>query len=117
MRKPPLQSTVKECVLPAVLLVSGSEALERSCRAVVERIGALYLVTCDIAEVAATLATKKPVAVLVPDVVFEFDPEELSALARAVNAILLELPGDGPLDPSTTSALERTLRRAYASRS
>lgn len=97
MRKPPLGPTAQQRVNPCVLLVSvgdPNEALYRQCAT--QAAGA-RLEVCDVASVTTRAAELRPLALLVPSEILEFDPSEFVALARTVDSALIPLETAQPV--------------------
>lgn len=89
-------STLPTITAPAVLLIGGAEALAQTCTAALASIGVL-LVRCTIAQAATWAAERRPLVIVLPPEVYEFDPDEFDALARDVGASLLRVEDSVPV--------------------
>lgn len=98
MRKPPLSATTEQQVVPCVLLVGVDSEHEALCRQCATHAAGARLVTCDVASVTTRAAELRPLALVVPSDILDFDPEEFRALARTVNAALVPLRTDLPAE-------------------
>ncbi len=76
----------------AVLLVGGTEMLAQTCRAVALAGAAASLHRCEVAESLTVAATCRPLIIVVPEDLYEFDTASFDAMARDVQAALLPVP-------------------------
>ena len=115
MRKPPLGPTTPHKVLPCVLLVGVDPSLEPLCRQSAALASGARLEVCDMASVTTRAAELRPIALIVPRAILDFDPAEFIALARTVNATLVPLEAD-PSAPGARANLVKLLRDAHKRR-
>ncbi|MCA9596405.1 MAG: hypothetical protein KC776_23985 [Myxococcales bacterium] len=113
MRKPPLMPTKRHRVIPCAVLIGGNAELRDACRTVVARAAAARLEACGVEDAATTVASCRPFALIVPDVVYGFDPAEFDALARAVGASLVQIPAAGMSAEGADALLVPRLRAAF----
>jgi hypothetical protein len=71
------------------------------------------LQSVELKDAATVIAELRPFAVLVPTVLFEFDPSEFVALARDVGAMVVAYDSDEPIDALEAFLVPR-LRTALA---
>jgi hypothetical protein len=77
-----------------VLLVAVSHPLETACRQAAAQAAEARLEVCDVSSATTQAALHRPFALLVPNDILEFDPEEFRALAKTVNASLVRIPNE-----------------------
>jgi len=78
---------------PTVLAIGCPPSLVSRCAAALSSTGALMR-SCDMAGAATDVAQRRPLAIVIPQDVYAFDPAELDALARDVGASLLRVEPD-----------------------
>lgn len=83
-----LEKTAPGLVLPVVLAIHCSTELHRRCVEACTR-SALSVRECDLLAMAQQSAQRRPIAIIVPSYLHEFDPTEFEALAKDVAATLL----------------------------
>lgn len=112
--------TLPALTAPTVLLIGCSDAIARSCAAALANLGTL-LKRCEIAQAANHVAECRPLVMVMPPEVYEFDPRELDALARDVGASLLRVEDDVPepmlemlLGAAVDAAVERRTKLGLA---
>jgi hypothetical protein len=113
MRKPPLMPTKRHRVIPCAVLIGGNAELRDACRTAVARAAAARLESCGVEDAATAVASSRPFALIVPDVVYGFDPAEFDALAQAVGATLVQIPAQGMTPERADALLVPRLRAAY----
>ena len=74
--------------LPSVLAIHCSEDLLRRCVAAAAAAG-MTSRACDLRTMGRQAMQRRPIAMIVPSYLHEFDPTEFEALARDVGAVLL----------------------------
>jgi hypothetical protein len=89
-------STLTAFAAPAVLAIGCSPELVARCARALEGIG-VALRTCDFLNAATAVAERRPLAMVLPDDLYAFDPEEFDALARDVRASLVRVEDDIPV--------------------
>jgi hypothetical protein len=92
------QTTQPALAAPTVLAIGCPPELSARCAAALEGIGAA-LKACDIASAATVAAQRQPLAIVLVDDLYAFDPEEFDALARDVRASLVKVPEDIAVEP------------------
>jgi hypothetical protein len=71
---------------------------------------------CAVSEATNTVASMRPLVMVMPDEVYSFDPESFEALARDVRSQVLTIPSEGlPLD-QLRSRLEAVMLEAETQR-
>lgn len=78
---------------PTVLTIGCSPALQNRVAHALLVTGAI-LKHADLAQAPNLVAERRPLAIVIPEEVYEFDPEEFDALARDVSASLLRVEAD-----------------------
>src|SRR5690349_15776951 len=98
---------------PTVLAVGCPTDLLDCCRRVLPRIGALLRV-CSLEMATSTATERPPLAIVMLEELYAFDPEELSALARDVRATLVLIGEDvdeDALEEKLGTAISKTLHK------
>jgi len=95
----------------AILLVSAPADLAKRCRAAAARAKVLVAYECDLATLTNTAAEHKPLAILFPEHIYDFDSAEFDALARDIQAIVVALEPDLG-DEELVARLDDALLRA-----
>ena len=105
--------TLPSMAAPAVLVVSCPSDLVARCAEAVESL-ALALQECGFVAAATTAAERRPLAIVMTEDVYAFDPEAFDALARDVRASLVRVEEDIPaakLELILEVAVEEAARR------
>jgi len=107
-------STLRPLPAPMVLVVGGPEALVLAARQVAHAESPTISVQgCDVAE-AINIATRhRPFAIVMSQDVYAFDPNELAALARDLQAELVVLKVSRVTPGFLEQALRPSLRHAF----
>ncbi len=95
-----IEKTSPVVALPSVLAIHCSEDLLRRCFSAAAQAG-MTARECDLRTMGRQAMQRRPVAMIVPSYLHEFDPTEFEALARDVGAVLLvvdEAAGQPELD-------------------
>ena len=109
MSDPYQRNTRKAPEDPSVLIVGSTPELLASCERVASRVGAiLYQASVDGAATAAT--EHRPLVVIVPRPVHDFDSEAFGALARDIGALLLVIDAGVPDIETERRILQAVLR-------
>src|SRR4051794_30811508 len=87
------QRTETAMAAPTVLTIGCSPQLRERCAAAITAIGAILL-HGELAQAPTLVAERRPLAIVLPQALYDFDPEEFDALARDVSASLLRVEGD-----------------------
>lgn len=90
---PPDGSTLPALAAPTVLTIGCSPEIVRRCTQALEGIG-LALHTCDFLNMATAVAERRPLAMVLVEDLYAFDPEEFDALARDVQSSLVRVEED-----------------------
>lgn len=111
------QPTVRPVSAPTVLTIGCSPSLEQHCGRALVTLGALLQRT-PLEGAATVAAERRPLVIVMPQALYEFDPEEFDALARDVGASLLRVDDDVSepvlemlLGPALETAFERRQRQ------
>ncbi len=88
--KPTDGATLTAVAAPAVLAIGCAPDLVARCAQALAGIG-VALRTCDFLNAATAVAERRPLALVLPDDLYAFDPEEFDALARDVRASLVRV--------------------------
>ena len=105
--RPSDDSTLRPLAVPRVLVVGGPEPLLLAVRTVARGEGpAIAVETCELIDAANTMTAMRPFAVVMSQDVYGFDPGELGALVRDVQAELVVVK----VNRVTASFLEQALR-------
>ena len=67
---------------------------------------------CTVAEATNTVASMRPLVMVMPDDVYSFDPDSFEALARDVRSKVLTIPAEGMTPEALRSRLEATMLEA-----
>lgn len=94
---------------PVVLAIGCTEEFADRCRDVAPMFGAVVQV-CDLASAPTTAARLRPLAIVMTDDLYAFDPVEFDALAQDVGARLVRLAGED----IATEALELLIGSAVS---
>jgi hypothetical protein len=92
----PFADTVPSLATPTVLVVSCAPELVARCAQAIAPLG-LALQECGFVEAATMAAERRPLAIVMVEDVYAFDPDELDALARDVRASLVRVEEDIPV--------------------
>jgi hypothetical protein len=92
------RQTLRIIPVPLVLVVSGTRTLVEQCREVIEPYGVL-LRQCDVIGLRTAAARWRPLAVLLTEDLYAFDPEGFEMLAGDVGSTLVV--ARGPADAAT----------------
>lgn len=87
------RTTSEQLYIPTLLVVGGCEALVVRCYHAARTTG-LAIRRCDLEEAAVTVPRRHPLAIVVPNDVFDTAAQELAALARDVRSILLRVDSE-----------------------
>jgi hypothetical protein len=90
------RSTLTALMAPAVVAIGCSPELVARCARALEGMG-LALRTCDFLNSATVVAERRPLAMVMVEDLYAFDPDEFDALARDVQASLVRVEDDIPL--------------------
>ncbi len=96
--------TAKSRPVPMLLVIGGNPELVAACTAAAAPSAAVVR-DCDVASAATMAAQWMPLAILVPEDVYAFDPDEFEALARDVRAGLVRIEDRGMSIEDLQSAL------------
>jgi hypothetical protein len=107
-------STLAAFATPAVLAIGCSPDLVARCLRALEGIG-VALRTCDFLNAATVAAERRPLALLILEDLYAFDPHEFDALARDVRASLVRVE-DGIAVAKLEMLLAAAIDRAAAER-
>jgi hypothetical protein len=88
-------STLRALTAPTVLAIGCPPDLVARCARALEGIG-LGLRTCDFLNMATVVAERRPLAMVLPEDLYAFDPGEFGDLARDVQASLVRVEDDIP---------------------
>ena len=86
-------STLTALMAPAVLAIGCPPDLVARCARALEGIG-VGLRTCDFLNAATAVAERRPLALVLLEDLYAFDPDEFDALARDVTASLIRVEDD-----------------------
>ena len=86
-------STLMAIAAPSVLAIGCSPDLVARCARALEGIG-VALRTCDFLNAATAVAERRPLAMVLPNDLYAFDPQEFDALARDVRSSLVRVEDD-----------------------
>jgi hypothetical protein len=116
----PDETTLRTLTAPTVVAIGCPPPFAARCGRLVERLGALF-VTADVAGAPTVVAEKRPLAMVVVEDVYDFDPDEFDALARDVGASVVKVAEDvsaARLDALLAAAIDAATarRRAAAAR-
>jgi hypothetical protein len=89
-------STLQAFVVPTVLVIGCPPVLVARCSQALEGMG-VGLRACDFLNCATAVAERRPLAMVLLEDLYAFDPEELVALARDVQASLVRIEEDIPV--------------------
>ena len=107
------RATEKPVHIPTVLAVGCSDALLARCWTALAPLGVMVR-DCELALLATLVASRMPLAIVMPDHVYDRDPAELDALARDVSAMLVRVHADatvGEIEAVVGVAIRSTMRR------
>jgi hypothetical protein len=110
------RATEKPVHIPTVLAVGCSDALLARCWTALAHMGVMVR-DCEPALLPTLVASRMPLAIVMPEHVHARDPVELDALARDVRAMLVKVHPDatvGELEAVVGVAIRSTLRRREA---
>jgi hypothetical protein len=107
-------STLRPMAAPQVLVVGGPPLLVDTVRRVagVES-PAIEVAACELIDIASVAAQRRPFAIVVSQDVYAFDPSEMTALARDVQAELVVLKVNRVTEAFLEQALRPSLRHAF----
>jgi len=103
-------------VLPCVLLAGNDPNLASVCRQCAALAAGARLEVTDMGALTTRAAELRPFAIVVPEDLLDFDPEEFVALARTVNATLVPISIEAPRDREVRAELVARIRTAYEKR-
>lgn len=110
----PTAPTAVMGVMPTVVVVGCSPSMNLRCWTIASGLGAI-VVEAPIAEVTNVAARTRPLAIVIAEALFEFDPIELEALARDVRSSLVVLADEDLSDDELTgkvlAAISESKRR------
>ena len=107
------RATEKPVHIPTVLAVGCSDALLARCWAALAQMGVMVR-DCDLALLPTLVASRLPLAIVMPEHVYARDPVEIDALARDVRAMLVKVHPDatvGEIEAVVGVAIRSTTRR------
>jgi hypothetical protein len=107
------RATEKPVHIPTVLAVGCSDALLARCWTALAPFGVMVR-DCELSLVATLVASRMPLAIVMPEHVYARDPVELDALARDVSAMLVKVHTEatvGELEAVVGIAIHSTIRR------
>jgi hypothetical protein len=107
------RATEKPVHIPTVLAVGCSDALLARCWTALAHMGVMVR-DCEVALLPTLVASRMPLAIVMPEHVHARDPVELDALARDVRAMLVKVHPDatvGELEAVVGVAIRSTTRR------
>ena len=96
--------TERPVAAPAVLLVGCSAEFGPRCRRALADV-AVVVRDCELARLATLTAAWRPLAIVVPEDVYSFDPDELEALARDVGARIIRFQDEETSLAEVSSAI------------
>ncbi|MDD9940543.1 MAG: hypothetical protein OXU20_05725 [Myxococcales bacterium] len=102
------RDTVETSLSTVIVVVGGPEELIRAAQRTATDIPGARIETCDLRNVATTVAKFWPFAIVMSEDMYAFDPQEFEALARDVAALLYKTKTDG----QTARTLEDSMRPA-----
>jgi hypothetical protein len=111
--KPTDSATLTAVAAPAVLAIGCAPDLVARCAQALGGIG-VALRTCDFLNAATAVAERRPLALVLPDDLYAFDPEEFDALARDVRASLVRVEDEivvAKLELLLTAAIDAAAAR------
>jgi hypothetical protein len=112
------RATEKPVHIPTVLAVGCSDAMLARCWDALVGLGVMVR-DCEPALAATLVASRKPLAIVMPSHVHALDPEEFDALARDVRATIVKIDDDATTEEISAVvgvALRAALRRREARR-
>jgi hypothetical protein len=107
------RATEKPVHIPTVLAVGCSDALLARCWSALAHMGVMVR-DCDLALLPTLVASRMPLAIVMPEQVYARDPVELDALARDVRAMLVKVHAEatvGEIEAVVGVAIRSTTRR------
>jgi hypothetical protein len=113
------RATEKPVHIPTVLAVGCSDALLARCWSALAHMGVMVR-DCDLALLPTLVASRLPLAIVMPEHVYAGDPVELDALARDVRAMLVKVHTEatvGEIEAVVGVAIRSTTRRRESQRS
>lgn len=84
------QTTLTAVTAPTVLTIGCASDLQALCATCLASVKVL-LKHCELRQAPTLVAEKRPLAIVIPEDLYEFDPVEFDALARDVGASLLRV--------------------------
>jgi hypothetical protein len=112
------RATEKPVHIPTVLAVGCSDALLARCWAALAHMGVMVR-DCDLTLLPTLVASRMPLAIVMPEQVYARDPVELDALARDVRAMLVKVHAEatvGEIEAVVGVAIRSTTRRRESMR-
>jgi hypothetical protein len=107
-------STLRPMVVPRVLVIGGPSPLVDAVRSVAGgESPAIAVDICDLVDAANAMTTTRPFAVVMSQDVYGFDPGELAALVRDVQAELVVVKVTRVSQGFLEQALRPSLRHAF----
>jgi hypothetical protein len=113
------RATEKPVHIPTVLAVGCSDALLARCWSALAHMGVMVR-DCELALLPTLVASRMPLAIVMPEQVYARDPVELDALARDVRAMLVKVHAEatvGEIEAVVGVAIRSTTRRRESQRS
>ena len=107
------RATEKPVHIPTVLAVGCSDALLARCWSALAHLGVMVR-DCEPALLPTLVASRMPLAIVMPEHVYARDPVELDALARDVRAMLVKVHAEatvGEIEAVVGVAIRSTTRR------
>jgi hypothetical protein len=95
----------------SILLVSAPTDIAKRCRAAAARAKVLFAYECDLATLTNMAAERKPLAIIFPEHIYDFDSAEFDALARDIQATIVALE-PGLSDDELVARLDDAFLRA-----
>lgn len=89
------QTTLTAVTPPTVLTIGCPPEIQERCARALGSFASI-LRHCELAQAPNVVAMRRPLAIVIPQVVYDFDPQEIDALARDVGASLLRVEDDMP---------------------
>ena len=103
--------TLRQVQVPVALVIGGTAELLQA----VEKasLSAQVLVAdCPVSEATNTVASMRPLVMVMPEDVYSFDPDSFEALARDVRSKVLTIPAAGMTPETLQSSLEAVMLEA-----
>ena len=107
------ETTLRRITAPTVLVIGCPPGLSARCVQALEGIGAI-LVGADVVSAPTVAAARRPLAIVLMEDLYAFDPEEFDALARDVGASLVKVEEEisaAKLELLLSAAVDAALER------